>query len=94
MLGLTVNLVGDDQSVVANTGGTLIHAFQEMLEHHRVWGVSREVACALPNHVHGGCDHPDVLRGDRLDDVVKDTDPRANRHSAPSAVGMKDLVAM
>jgi hypothetical protein len=41
MLRLAVDLVGDDERVVAETGGALIHPFQEMLKYHRGGGYRR-----------------------------------------------------
>lgn len=92
--GLAVDLVGDDQGIVADTGGAFVDAFQKVLEHHRARGISGLIAGALPDHVHGACDHPDVLRGHGFHDIVEHADPCPDRHSTPSATGVEDLMAM
>lgn len=94
MFSLAVDFVGDDQGIVADAGGAFVDAFQEVLEHHRVREISGLIAGALPDHVHGACDYPDVLCGHGLDDIVEHADPCPDRHSAPSATGVEDLMAV
>lgn len=54
--------------------------------------VGHAVAGTLTHHIHRPGDHPDILRGDRLDDVIEDADPRPDRHSFPRPASVEDLV--
>jgi hypothetical protein len=75
VLRLAIDLVGDHQCVVAEPGGALVHPLQQVLKDDGVRWVGCVIAGALANYVHGTGNHSDILRGDRLNDVIKDAYP-------------------
>src|SRR6185437_16511133 len=91
MLGRAIDLVSDDQRVLAAIGCVFIYPFQQVLQDD-IGRIATCVAGLLADHVHCPRDHADVLRCDGFNDIVENANSGANLDRAPGALRMEDLV--